>query len=155
MAKKQPTKAELATRIRALTSQVAGAKTRASRFSSRWVEATEHNLLYHDYAVSTIESRPAIAAKRVEAGGEVYNFEIRRLEGSNAKYYIVEIAKDARASKSYFDIYSLDDAMNYFRGGIKKPLHSRFSFKCRTIPGYEAVIDKLAAARRKHEQSAD
>lgn len=150
MAKSESTKAEMAARIKTLTRQVAGAKTRAGRFSSRWVEATELNLLYHDYVVCMIESKPPIACEILEAGGQVYNFELRLLNNSS-KYYIVEVA----ASKAYFDVYFLDAAMSYLRGRIKKPLHSRFSFKCRTIPGYEAVIEKLAVARSKHEQSAN
>ena len=146
MAKNEPTKVEMAARIKSLTRQVAGAKTRASRFGSRWAEAAELNLLYHDYVVCMIASKPPIASETCEAGGQVYNFELRLLKNS-PKYYIVELA----ASKAYFDVYFLDAAVSYFRGRIKKPLYSRFSFKCRTIPGYEAVIEKLAVARSKRE----
>lgn len=147
MTRNDLTKAEMAARIKTLARQIAGAKTRADRFSSRWAEAAGLNMLYHDYVLRMIEEKPPIASETVEAGGQVYRLELRLLESSESKYYVAEHA--CGGSKAHFDVYLLEAAASYFRGAIKKPVHSRFSFKCRTIPGYEGVIEKLAAATSK------
>ena len=146
---KRLTNAEMSARIETLTRQMKAAKTRANRFCNRWVEAAELNMLYQEYVVSTLESGVPVAAERIEAAGDVYNFELRRLAKD---YYVVEMETRAGDSRACFDIYYLERAMSYLKGTEwKPPPYSRFEFKCRTIPGYAGVIGKLAAARNEQE----
>ncbi|HLG13431.1 MAG TPA: hypothetical protein VJH03_02755 [Blastocatellia bacterium] len=156
MGKRELTKAEMAAKISALTRQVKSAKTRAGRFTDRWVEAGQLNLLYYDYIVATIEFRPPVARESLEAEDWLYSFELRCCKGVIPEYYVVELVRTTGDEpKSYVDLYLLAKAASHFSEGQSKAPYSRFAFKSRTIPDYQDMIGKLIAAKTNHEQSAD